>query len=286
MEVESMSDPNFFDLESLRFPGPIPEFTASRKRLPRHRRGESFLKGPIPFGWISSACRLDGAGFAIVMAYRFLAKRLGLSRGRRWGIRDIAEGLQISDDSARRGLHAAERVRLVSVSREPGCKLTITILEFVGPDTGAGHRPLFGPIPWSWWAPASRLPGRSLQVATVCWLLAGWEKSAEIELVWDDWTEVGLSRSSASRGLDSLERAGLVGVLRRTGRAPIVTILDRTTVLERDSTPAEDEDENEDEEVMRARCESLGEDYERLLRDLGGDIEAVDSYTWAMSKDD
>jgi hypothetical protein len=40
------------------------------------------------------------------------------------------------------------------------------------------------------------------------------------------------------------------------------------------------------EEGLRIRCESLGEDYEQLLQDLGGDAEAVDGYTWAMDKDD
>jgi DNA-binding transcriptional ArsR family regulator len=172
-----------------------------------------------------------------VMSYRFQARRFGFSRGRRWGIREIAEGLRISERSARRGLHAAERARLVSVAREPGCKPTITILEFVGPDAESKHRPLFGPIPWSWWAPASRLPGRALQTAAFCWLLAGWEKSAEIELAWGDWSEFGLSRSSAYRGLDVLARAGLIEVVRQPGRSPIVTILDSAAAPERNGIP-------------------------------------------------
>jgi DNA-binding MarR family transcriptional regulator len=239
MGEDRISDSDPFDLESLRLSDSLLEYSAPRGRLPRHRRGDPFLKGPIAYAWVASACRLPGAGLAVAMSCRFQAKRFGHSRGRHWGIGDIAEGLQISGDSVRRGLDAAERARLVSVSREPGCKSTITILEFVGPDAGAGHRPLYGPIPWSWWAPASRLPGRSLQVATVCWLLAGWGRTAEFELVWDDWAEVGLSRSSASRGLDSLERAGLVGVVRRSGHSPIVTILDQTMAPERNGTPAE-----------------------------------------------
>ena len=75
-------------------------------------------------------------------------------------------------------------------------------------------------------APASRLPGKSLQVASVFWLLAGWERSADFELALDDWAEFGLSRFSASRGLDILAGAGLVSAVRRPGRAPIVSILD------------------------------------------------------------
>jgi hypothetical protein len=56
--------------------------------------------------------------------------------------------------------------------------------------------------------------------------LAGWERSADFELALDGWTEFGLSRFSASRGLDILERAGLVSAVRRPGRAPVVSIVD------------------------------------------------------------
>jgi hypothetical protein len=72
---------------------------------------------------------------------------------------------------------------------------------------------------------ASRLPGRSLQVGTVCWLLAGWSRSAKIEPALENWSEFGLSRFSTSRGLATLEGAGLVSVSRRPGQSPIVTIV-------------------------------------------------------------
>ena len=44
--------------------------------------------------------------------------------------------------------------------REPGCKLAVSVLDLPGPETGPRRRPLYGPIPWSWWLPASRLPGK------------------------------------------------------------------------------------------------------------------------------
>jgi hypothetical protein len=56
--------------------------------------------------------------------------------------------------------------------------------------------------------------------------LAGWERSAEFELALDDWAEFGLSRFSASRGLDALERVGLVATIRRPGLSPFVSVLD------------------------------------------------------------
>ena len=138
----------------------------------------------------------------------------------------IANGLRVTSRSARRGLHSAELAGLLVVEREPGCKLAVSILDCPKSEAGLERRPLRGPIPWNWWLPASRLPGRSLQVASVCWLLAGWSRSADFELALDGWAEFGLSRFSASRGLDELQRAGLVVVCRRSGRPNAVTILE------------------------------------------------------------
>ena len=158
------------------------------------------------------------------MACRFLCSRY---RGpNRWGLDAIAKGLRVSIRSARRGLHAAELAGLLSVEREPGRKLVVTVLDLPGPESGPDRRPFYGPIPWAWWLPASRLTGKSLQVASVCWLLAGWNRSAGFELALDGWADFGLSRFSASRGLDELERAGLVSVGRMPGRSPVVTVLD------------------------------------------------------------
>jgi hypothetical protein len=112
------------------------------------------------------------------------------------------------------------------MARELGRKLAVSVSDLPGPEAGPTHRPLYGPVPWAWWLPASRLPGKSLRVASVCWLLAGWERSADFELALDGWAEFGLSRFSASRGLDTLERAGLVSAVRRPGRSPVVSILD------------------------------------------------------------
>jgi hypothetical protein len=61
--------------------------------------------------------------------------------------------------------------------------------------------------------------------ASVCSLLAGWNRSAEFELALADWAEFGLSRFSASRGLDELERTEMVSVGRMPGWSPIVTIV-------------------------------------------------------------
>jgi hypothetical protein len=195
---------------------------------PRHRPGDPFIKGPIPYAWIASACRLPGSGLRVAMSYRFLCSRF--RRENRWGLDKIARGLRLSLRPVQRGLHAAELAGLLSASREPGRKLAVSVSDVPGPDTGPTHRPLYGPIPWAWWLPASRLPGKSLQVASVLWLLAGWERSADFELAWDDWAEFGLSRFSASRNLATLESAGLVSAVRRPGQSPVVSIRGPCTV--------------------------------------------------------
>jgi hypothetical protein len=223
MGSPSLSESDVWDLDRLRLPAEMIGSPAGR-RPPRHQPGDPFIRGPIPYGWIASACRLPGSGLRVVMSYRFLCSRF--RRENRWDLDKIARGLRLSLRPVQLGLNAAELAGLLSVSRMPGRKLAVSVSDLPGPDAGPTHRPLYGPIPWAWWLPASRLPGKSLQVASVLWLLAGWERSAEFELALDDWAEFGLSRFSASRGLDTLERAGLVAAVRRPGRAPVVSILD------------------------------------------------------------
>jgi hypothetical protein len=213
-----------WDFDQLRLPAETVGILETRRRPPRHRPGDPFIKGPIPHPWITSACSLPGAGLRVAMASRFLCCRFRSPN--RWGLDAIAKGLRISHDSARRGLNAAELAGLLAVEREPGCKLAVSVLNLPEPEAGPKRRPLYGPIPWSWWLPASRLPGKSLQVASVCWLLAGWRRSADFELTLEGWAEFGLSRFSASRGLDELEGAGLVSAARRSGLANVVTILE------------------------------------------------------------
>jgi hypothetical protein len=213
-----------WDCDQLRLSANTVGTLGTRSRPPRHRPGDPFIKGPIPHPWIASACRLPGAGLRVAMAPRFLCCRFRSPN--RWGLDAIAKGLRISHDSARRGFHSAELGGLLTVEREPGCKLAVSVLDLPEPEAGPKCRPLYGPIPWSWWLPASRLPGKSLQVASVCWLLAGWRRSADFELALEGWAEFGLSRFSASRGLDELQRAGLVSIDRTPGRSPVVTILD------------------------------------------------------------
>ena len=57
-------------------------------------------------------------------------------------------------------------------------------------------------------------------MGAVCWLLAGFELALEA------WANLGLSRFSASRGLEEVERTKLVSIGQTPDRSPVVTVLD------------------------------------------------------------
>ena len=93
--------------------------------LPRHRPGEKFLKGPIPWAWIEAAAKLPGQALAVGLGLWFEA-----------GCRNAATvpvtlrrlaRLGMSRDSARRGVRPLEECGLVAVQREPGCGLRVTL---------------------------------------------------------------------------------------------------------------------------------------------------------------
>lgn len=86
-----------------------------------------------------------------------------------------------------------------------------------------GERFLRGPIPWGWLLRAMRASGSALRVAMMVWYRAGFSNWPSVVV---NLSRVpGASRGTASRGLRALERAGLVRVVRRSGRKPLVTII-------------------------------------------------------------
>jgi len=212
-----------FDPESLRLPPGMVGDLTRKLRPPRHRRGEAFLMGPIPWAWWASACRLPGAALQVASVVRFRAGWKG-PNAITLGLAEMSEGLGVEPRSARRALVQLELAGLVTALREPGCKPVVSILTV--PAGAEGRKPLYGPIPWNWWSGACRLPGKSLQVASALWFLAGWSRGREavFEFGLSEWEKLGLDRFSAGRGLGELEAAGLVSVERRDGRKPVVTV--------------------------------------------------------------
>lgn len=90
----------------------------------------------------------------------------------------------------------------------------------------AGERFLKGPIPWTWLQRAMMLPGRALHLALFLWREAGWRKTRTVKLCLRGGLPVGLNRWNARRGLQALEAAALVAILRKPGRGLEVTLLD------------------------------------------------------------
>src|SRR5262249_8516799 len=93
--------------------------------LPRHRRGESFLCGPVPFAWVAAACRLPGRGPQVALSVRALRDRFRRGRDRRWTMDAMAKGLAVSPKSVWRGLSAAEGAGLFRVDRRVGRKVLV-----------------------------------------------------------------------------------------------------------------------------------------------------------------
>ena len=90
---------------------------------------------------------------------------------------------------------------------------------------------LKGPIPWCWLLAAMRLPGQAIHVGLHLRLQVGIENSDQVSLSLSKVSrECEFSRSSASRALLALEQGGLVSVIRRPGRRPLVTVIELDAV--------------------------------------------------------
>jgi hypothetical protein len=117
------------DLDDLR--GPAADLDALRngssRKPPRHRQGEKFLKGPIPWPWLRRALALPGKALHVAL---LLWKEAGCCRKRtvRFRLAGTA-ALGIHPDTAKRGLRALATAGLVSIRHHPGQALEVTLLE-------------------------------------------------------------------------------------------------------------------------------------------------------------
>lgn len=93
------------------------------------------------------------------------------------------------------------------------------------PHLGKGVRFLKGPVPLPWLEAAATLPGKSLHAGIAIWFASGLTHSVTVPLSTVAVGKLGLDRHSKNRALAWLEKAGLIRVDRRQGRAPVVTIL-------------------------------------------------------------
>jgi hypothetical protein len=97
------------------------------KKLPRHQAGQHFLKGPIPWSWISKAAQLPGKALHVSICLWYLA---GLKSNRTvpLSMERLLE-LGVSRFAAYRGLKALEEVGLVRVARHKGRLSRVELLD-------------------------------------------------------------------------------------------------------------------------------------------------------------
>jgi hypothetical protein len=124
-------DQDPFDPASLRLPpGAVAPTPRKQARPPRHRPGEWFLRGPVPWPWLEAAARLPGKALALSLC---LWREAGRRRCRTVKLCLSRVGLGVSAYAARRALRALEAAGLVTVLRLPGRGLEVTLLEAPAP---------------------------------------------------------------------------------------------------------------------------------------------------------
>ena len=90
---------------------------------------------------------------------------------------------------------------------------------------------LRGPIPLEWLAAAAKLPGKTLNVALALWWLHGMSASKPFKLTQKALDRLNVSRETAGDCLVRLEQRGLIRVVRKVGRSPVISIPDQRTVV-------------------------------------------------------
>jgi hypothetical protein len=118
-----------FDPDNLRLNGTAFPATAKPprpKKPPRHRSGEWFLRGPIPWHWLEIAARLPGKALAVSL---ILWREAGRCRQRTVKLCLARAGLGVSEYAARRALRQLEAAGLVSALRLPGRGVDVTLLD-------------------------------------------------------------------------------------------------------------------------------------------------------------
>jgi hypothetical protein len=121
-----------FDPDALRLNGEA-LYTPRRrppKGAPRHRPGEPFLKGPVPWRWLTTAAALPGKALQVAL---LLWKEAGCRKSRCVTL-CLAHGAEVgvTRKAGRHALRRLEAAGLVRVAHLPGRALQVTLLDPTG----------------------------------------------------------------------------------------------------------------------------------------------------------
>ena len=98
-----------------------------RLKIPRHRTGEKFLKGPIPLRWIREATKLPGKSWHVASAIWYLvgmnnSSTIKLTQG-------VLDDFGVSRYSKYRALTNLVSAGLISVDSNTGKNPVVTVLD-------------------------------------------------------------------------------------------------------------------------------------------------------------
>ncbi len=100
-----------------------------KKSLPRYKKGELFLKGPLRWDWLLKAGNCPGKALQTAIVLCLIAgidkKQTVTLSGKR------LRKMGVKRNSGYRGLSALEKAGLVTVKRHPGRNSIVTLINFV-----------------------------------------------------------------------------------------------------------------------------------------------------------
>ena len=115
------------DPNKLRIPSKSEFPIRASVKPPRHKLGEKFLMGPIPWNWLTAAASQKGKALHVGIILWFLA---GMNRkGTVAFSMSQAALLGMDRFSAYRGLKALEQAGLIAGTRHKGRNASVTLLE-------------------------------------------------------------------------------------------------------------------------------------------------------------
>ncbi|MGZ4979611.1 MAG: hypothetical protein ACXV8O_20950 [Methylobacter sp.] len=105
----------------------------TKEYAPKHKQGELFLCGPIPWNWLTAASNANGKGSAVQVALAiWFLSGLNHKSATVKLTRKTLNQLGVERNAGYRGLRTLEESGLVTVMRKPGACPVVTILEARG----------------------------------------------------------------------------------------------------------------------------------------------------------